>query len=74
MEGGKEVNKGEVDLIKKGWEALVKGIGYLGATKFIVTLERTGEDSIEQITRYWGDKTVDDIHNLIMQAREAGKI
>ena len=57
------------DLIKKGWEILVEQLGINQATRFVVALERGEGDTILDVEKYWGDATVHDIHQQIMDAK-----
>ena len=62
------------DLIQKGWHLLVEGLGHGRATKFVMSIERGEGDSVKEITQFWGNKTIDEIHKEIMQAKEKGLI
>lgn len=56
----------EVSLIREGWEILVEQLGILKATKFVVLLERGKGDTVEEIAQYWGDASIDEIHNQVV--------
>lgn len=75
---GKTINQVETepleDLIRKGWHLLVEGLGHRGATKFIISIERGEGDSVKEIAQFWKDKTIDDIHEEIIQAKKKGLI
>lgn len=62
------------DLIQKGWHLLVEGLGQGGATKFIMSIERGEGDSVKEITQFWGNKTIDEIHEEIIQDKKKGLI
>jgi hypothetical protein len=55
----------ESALVHEGWETLVKRLGLEKATRFVVLLERGKGDSVEQISDYWGESTIEEIHNEI---------
>jgi len=52
-------------LVHEGWETLVQRLGLEKATRFVVLLERGKGDSVEQISDYWGESTIEEIHNEI---------
>jgi hypothetical protein len=41
-------------------------MGLQKATQFIVSLERGKGDSVQETNEYWGDASVEEIHNQIM--------
>ncbi len=59
-----------VELVREGWELLVKHLGLPKALQFVVLLERGKGDSVAEIKDYWGDASIDDIHTRIMQWKE----
>jgi len=58
------------DLVREGWELLVKHLGLPKAIQFVILLERGKGDSVEEIKEYWGEASIDDIHARIMQWKE----
>jgi len=54
-------------VVREGWEILVKNLGLLKATQFVVLLERGKGDSVKEIAEYWGDATVDEIYDRVME-------
>lgn len=62
------------DLIRAGWEILVKHLGINQATRFVVALERGEGDTILDVKNYWGDATVHDIHQEILKAKATGEL
>lgn len=52
-------------LVHEGWETLVQRLGLQKATKFVVLLERGKGDSVEEISDYWGESSLEEIHNQI---------
>jgi len=54
-------------VVREGWEILVKHLGLLKATQFVVSLERGKGDSVKEIAEYWGDATVDEIYDRVMK-------
>jgi len=54
-------------VVREGWEILVKNLGLLKATQFVVLLERGKGDSVKEIAEYWGDATVDEIYDRVMK-------
>lgn len=68
------VNWNYNDLIRVGWEILVKHLGINQATRFVVALERGEGDTIIDVKKYWGEATVHDIHQQILQAKANGEL
>lgn len=62
------------ELIQKGWEILVQQLGLGQALRFVVALERGEGDTIIDVEKYWGDATVQDIHQQIIAAKAAGEL
>ncbi|MDZ7362882.1 MAG: hypothetical protein ONB46_19495 [candidate division KSB1 bacterium] len=54
-------------VVREGWELLVKNLGLIKATQFVILLERGKGDSVKEIADYWGDATVEKIHNRVMK-------
>jgi hypothetical protein len=59
-----EVNNPDL-LVREGWDVLVEQLGLQKATQFVLLLERGKGDSIEEIAEYWGNASIDDIHNRV---------
>jgi len=53
-------------VIRKGWQVLVEQLGLQKATQFVVLLERGKGDSVQEIVDYWGDASIDEIHDQVM--------
>ena len=62
------------DIIKQGWQSLVTELGQDNAVRFIRFFPRDSKDSVSYWKNFWQDKTVDEIHGEVKQARENGKI
>lgn len=54
-------------LIRKGWQLLVEQLGVQNATQFVVLLERGKGDSVEEIARYWGQDSIEDIFSRVSE-------
>ncbi len=54
-------------IIREGWDILVKNLGLQKATEFVVLLERGKGDSVKEIADYWGDATIEEIHNRVLE-------
>ncbi len=52
-------------LLREGWSLLVNQFGIQKATEFVLLFERGKGDTVEEITQYWGNATIDDIHNNV---------
>ena len=67
----KNENAVEIDtIVKNGWKLLVDNMGEADATRFIVSFERGTGDSIQEIKKFWGNKSVDEIHRTILAAKK----
>jgi hypothetical protein len=53
-------------VIREGWKILVEQLGIQKATEFVVLLERGKGDSVKEIANYWGDASIDEIHNQVI--------
>ena len=53
--------------LREGWDVLVDKLGIQRATQFIVLLERGKGDAVKEITEYWGDASMEEIHNRVME-------
>jgi hypothetical protein len=49
------------ELVREGWELLVKHLGLPKAIQFVILLERGKGDSVAEFKEYWGEASVDDI-------------
>ena len=56
----------DADVIHEGWTLLVEKLGLQKATQFVILLERGKGDSVQEINEYWGEASIDDIHNKVM--------
>ncbi|MGH7450052.1 MAG: hypothetical protein ACRENG_01770 [bacterium] len=54
-------------VVREGWEILVKNLGLLKATQFVVLLERGKGDSVKEIAEYWGNASIEEIHNRVLE-------
>ena len=61
-------------IIKKGWNTLVDSLGIADATRFIVTFERGEGDSVKEIKEFWKDKSIEQIHKEILDAKRKNLI
>ena len=52
-------------LVREGWDVLVEQLGLQKATQFVLLLERGKGDSIEEIAEYWGNASIDDVHDRV---------
>lgn len=53
-------------VVQEGWKILVEKLGLQKATQFVILLERGKGDSIQEINDYWGDASIEEIHNQVM--------
>lgn len=52
-------------IVQEGWKILVEKLGLQKATQFVISLERGKGDSVQEINDYWGDASIDEIHNAV---------
>jgi len=65
-----------VSIIREGWKLLVEQLGLQKATQFVMLLERGKGDTVQEIAEYWGNTSIEEIHNQVVRwkaEREAGK-
>ena len=62
------------EIINLGWEVLTKEMGPLGATRFWMYVTRGEGDSVLEFKRMWKEKSVEEIHQEILKAKENGEI
>jgi hypothetical protein len=61
-------------LIHEGWTILRENLGIQKATQFIVLIERGKGDSVKEIAEYWGDASIDEIHDQVMEWKATRRI
>src|SRR3989304_3415545 len=66
---GKTAAKLDANLIREGWKTLVKKMGIVKATRFVVAFERGEGDSVKEIKRFWRGKSLDEIYRTVKRAR-----
>lgn len=52
-------------VVEEGWRVLVEQLGIQKATQFVMLLERGKGDSVQEINDYWGDTSIDEIHDQV---------
>lgn len=55
----------DTHVVEEGWKVLVEQLGIQKATQFVILLERGKGDSVQEINDYWGDTSIDEIHNQV---------
>ena len=55
----------DTDVVQEGWKILVERLGLQKATQFVVLLERGKGDSVKEITDYWGNAGIEEIHKRV---------
>jgi len=53
-------------IIREGWKILVERLGIQKATQFVILLERGKGDTVKEIAEYWGNASIDEIHNQVV--------
>ncbi len=65
----KTAEKVDEAVIREGWQTLVKKMGIVKATSFLVAFERGEGDSVKEIKRFWRGKSLDEIYRTVKQAK-----
>lgn len=60
--------------IRDAWDIFRNKLGIQKATQFFVLIERGKGDSIKQIADYWGDASINEIHDRVMEWKSTRKI
>jgi len=61
------------EIKSKGWRALVKELGYSGATKFILLYEKGEGNYTKERKKIFKDITIDDIMKEIKKGKKGKK-
>lgn len=67
----KPAEKVDPKVIREGWKTLVKKMGIVKATRFLVAFERGEGDSVKEIKRFWRGKSLEEIYRTVKRARIA---
>jgi hypothetical protein len=62
------------DLRQRAWKALVKELGIVDATRFVMAMEPGEGDSVEKYAKLWDGMTLEAVHDEILQAKERGEL
>ena len=62
------------DLRQRAWKALVKELGIVDATRFVMAVEPGEGDSVEKYAKLWDGMTLEVVHRAILKAKERGDI
>lgn len=62
------------ELRHRAWKALVKALGVVDATRFVMAVEPGEGDSVEKYARLWEGMTLDEVHHEILKAKEQGEL
>ncbi len=54
-------------IIREGWDVLVTKLGLEKASQFVLLLERGKGNSVKEIVEYWGDASIEEIHNQVVE-------
>ncbi len=57
------------EIIREGWETLVKKMGVDKATRFVVAFERGEGDTVKEIKRFWRGKSLDEIYRTVKRRK-----
>jgi hypothetical protein len=62
------------ELRQRAWKALVKELGLVDATRFVMAVEPGEGDSVEKYAKLWDGMTLEAVHHEILRARERGEL
>lgn len=54
-------------LLREGWSILTEQLGLEKATQFVILLERGPGESVQEIAEYWGNRSIEEIHNQVVE-------
>jgi|GEM_PF-1538770 hypothetical protein len=57
-------------LVSRGWDALVKEMGYADATCFVMLLNQGSGDSVKYFRELWKDASAKEIYQKMMARRQ----
>lgn len=63
-----------LEIILKGWEALVRDLGISGATEFLRSISIGAGDSVKEYKEMWKGMKLEEIHKEILKAKRKGEI
>jgi hypothetical protein len=66
---GKPAQKVEETLIQEGWKTLVKKMGVVKATRFLLAFERGEGDSVKELKRFWRGKSLNEIYRTLKRSK-----
>lgn len=68
----KQLNPAQI--VKTGWQSLVKTLGPTQANKFLLTFFSGSGNSVKDFKKMWQGKSIDQIHQAILKAKKTGEI
>lgn len=63
-----------VELRERAWKVLVKELGIVDATRFVMAVEPGSEDSVQKYTNLWEGMSLEEVHEEILEAKKRGEI
>lgn len=64
----------QFEILTKGWNSLIKGLGPVAAIRFLVSFVSGKGNSVEYYKNMWGTKSIKEIHQEILNAKQQGEI
>ncbi len=62
------------ELRQRAWRVLVKELGIVDATRFVMAVEPGSGDSVEKYAKLWEGMSLEEVHEEILKAKERGEI
>ncbi len=62
--------KANSHLVSRGWDALVKELGYADATRFVMLLDKGRGDSVKYFRDLWKDTSAKEIYQKMIARRQ----
>jgi len=62
------------ELRQRAWKALVKELGIVDATRFVMAVEPGEGDSVDKYAQLWEGMTLEEVHLEIMNAKKRGEL
>ena len=64
----------QFEIINKGWNSLIKGLGPVAAIRFLISFISGKGDSVKHYKNMWQGKSIEEIHKEILKAKQQGEI
>lgn len=63
-------SKVDLQLVSRGWDALVEKLGHADATRFVMLLDKGSGDSVKYFRELWKDTSSEEIYRKMIIRRQ----